>query len=433
MNHSTIKRRKFITGMAAAALAPAIIPKSVLGLGADTAASDRITLGFIGVGKRGMGLLKSFLELPECQVIAVCDVDKNKLNRAKNSVQKFYTQKNNNVVCDAYRDFRQLLQRKDIDAVVIGTPDHWHAIPTMMAAESGKDIYCEKPMSLTIAEGQKMVQSVRKYERIFQTGSQQRSDYQFRFACELVRNHYIGAIKNIRVHLPHGWAVHPYICDLSAKPVPDELDWQMWLGPAPDRPFNPVLSPPITDNGWPKWRNYRDYSGGIMTDWGAHHFDIVQWALGTEKTGPVEIIPPKVRDNKFLTYRYANGILMTMESSKEIHNLIEFEGTEGVITASRGYLKVEPESLMKQIIRPDEIHLYQSKHHQKDWLQSIRTRTKPICDVEIGHCSASVCHLGNIAVQLNRPLNWDPQKEKFVNDIEANMHLSRPMRSPWHV
>ncbi len=187
--------------------------------------------------------------------------------------------KNKNIRCDTYRDFGKLLQRKDIDAVVIGMPDHWHAIPVIRAAESGKDIYCEKPVSLTIGEGQKMVQAVRQYERVFQTGSQQRSDFQFRFACELVRNHYIGRINNIRVHLPHGWAVHPFICDLPAKPVPDELDWQMWLGPAPDRPFNPVLSPPISDNQWPEWRNYRDYSGGIMTDWGAHHFDIVQWAM----------------------------------------------------------------------------------------------------------------------------------------------------------
>jgi len=408
---------------------PYFVPASALGK-ADTAApSERITLGFIGSGKQSQHLIRSFLNSPGTQVLAVCDVDRLKLERGAKIVADFYAQKStqphNGPFCTLYGDFRDLLARNDIDAVVISTPDHWHAIIVARAAQAGKDIYCEKPLSQTIAEARAMVNAVRRYGRVFQTGSMQRSDNRFRFACELVRNGYIGEIKTVTV----GVGGPPEDKPLPAEPVPDYLDWDMWVGPAPWRPYNRDLSPHISVDVFPNWRYHSDFGGGGMTDWGAHHFDIAQWGLGMDETGPVEIIPPDGKDYKVLTYKYANGIMMTRDNA----NGILFTGTQGKVEVNRGYLKTSPDSLKDPQIRPDQIHLYDSNNHYVDWLDAIRKRTRPICDIETGCRSVTVCHLGNIAYKLKRPLKWDPRREVFMGDDEANRLLWRSYRSPWYV
>jgi predicted dehydrogenase len=429
---NNINRRQFLrklTGTAAGAIAfPHIVSSSVLGAAETVAPSNRITLGFIGTGKQGRGLLGNFLRIPDTQVIAVCDVDALKLKRAQEMAESHYADRQTKGTfkgCTSYNDFRSLLGRDDIDAVIIATPDHWHAVDVIESARVGKDIYCEKPLSLTIDQARIMVNAVRRYGRVFQTGSMQRSDRRFRFACELVRNGYIGEVKKVTVSVggPSGE------CDLPAEPVPDYLDWDKWLGPAPWRPYNAILSPDISWDHFPHWRRYRDYSGGGMTDWGAHHFDIAQWGLGMDNGGPVEIIPPDNKNYRVLTYKYANGITMTRDEA----NGILFIGTEGKVEVNRGYLRTWPDNLIKQQIAPNDIHLYKSNNHYADWLKCIRTRSKPICDVEIGCRSVTVCHLGNIAYELKRPLKWDPRQERFNNDVEANCLLSRAMRSPWHL
>jgi predicted dehydrogenase len=433
MRHSSVSgknysRREFLKKTMAiaggAAAFPYVVPSSAPG---QAAPSGRITLGFIGMGKQSQHLIRSFLNSPGTQTLAVCDVDKLKLKRAQDTVQEHYSKPNSTPYkgCAAYGDFRELLARDDIDAVVIATPDHWHSITVIQAAQAGKDIYCEKPLAQTIAEARAMVNAVRRYVRIFQTGSMQRSDDKFRFACELVRNGYIGEVKTVTV----GIGDPPEDKPLPAEPVPDYLDWDMWVGPAPWRPYNSDLSPHISFDGFPNWRYHSDFGGGGMTDWGAHHFDIAQWGLGMDETGPVAIIPPDDKDYKVLTYKYANSVIMTRDNA----NGILFTGTKGRVEVNRGYLKTWPETLQSQQIKPEEIHLYDSKNHYTDWLDAIRKRTKPICDIETGCRSVTVCHLGNIAYRLGRPLKWDPQREVFVNDSNANRLLSRAMRSPWHL
>jgi len=428
MKGEKLSRRDFLRESASASIAtigfPYILPSLVIG---QAAPSNRITLGFIGMGKQSQHLIRSFLNSPGTQTLAVCDVDKLKLKRAQDTVQEHYSKPNSTPYkgCAAYGDFRELLARDDIDAVVIATPDHWHAIIVIQAAQAGKDIYCEKPLAQTIAEARAMVNAVRRYGRIFQTGSMQRSDDKFRFACELVRNGYIGEVKTVTV----GIGGPPEDKPLPAEPVPDYLDWDMWVGPAPWRPYNSDLSPHISFDGFPNWRYHSDLGGGGMTDWGAHHFDIAQWGLGMDETGPVAIIPPDGKDYKVLTYKYANGVIMTRDNA----NGILFTGTKGRVEVNRGYLKTWPDTLQSQQLKPEEIHLYDSKNHYTDWLDAIRKRTKPICDIETGCRSVTVCHLGNIAYRLGRPLKWDPQREVFVNDSNANRLLSRAMRSPWQL
>jgi len=429
LQRSNITRRQFIRTVVTstgAIIFPYVIPSSSLGKAGNVAPSSRITLGFIGTGKQSRHLIKSFLR-PDTQMLAACDVDKLKLQRALNMAEEYYAGATGGPYkgCESYSDFRDLLARDDIDAVVISTPDHWHAIMAIAAAAAGKDIYCEKPLSQTIIEARAMVNAVRRYGRVFQTGSMQRSDRRFRFACELVRNGYIGQIKHITV----GVGGPPEDKPLPAEPVPDYLDWDMWVGPALWRPYSGELSPHISVDVFPNWRYHSSFGGGAMTDWGAHHFDIAQWGLGMDDTGPVEIIPPDGKDYKVLTYKYANGITIARDKA----NGILFTGTKGKIEVNRGYLQTWPESLKDVQISPNEIHLYESNNHYADWLDAIRSRGKPICDIEIGCRSVTVCHLGNIAYELKRPLKWDTKKEVFVGDDQANRLLSRPMRSPWHL
>jgi predicted dehydrogenase len=447
-----VNRRKFLKRTAVAAWGamsfPNIVPASAIGKDGAIAPSNRITLGFIGTGGHGYRkLLRGFLSASDTesegkggssvQVVAVCDVDTLKRKRAQDRVEEHYTNqqtKGRFKGCMDYNDFRDLLARDDIDAVVIATPEHSHAIPVIQAAQSGKDIYCEKPLSYSIAEARAMVNAVRRYGRVFQTGSQQRSDRNFRFACELVRNGYIGEVQTVKIGIPGP----PIECNLPGEPVPHYLDWDLWLGPALWRPYNAGLASPITGRpAGTDWRYYREYSGGGLTNWGAHHFDIAQWGMGMDDTGPVEIIPPDGKDYKQLTYKYANGIIMArIESDETISSRFSgvlFIGTKGRVEVTRRNLRTWPENLINNQIGPNEIHLYESKNHYTNWLSCILTRSKPICDVEIGCRSVTIGHLGNIAYQLERPLKWDPKQELFVNDPYANRLLSRPMRSPWHL
>ena len=426
-NECLTDRRGFLKGAAAAAVAfPAVVPSTVLGRGA-TAPSDRITMGFIGIGRQGEGHVRGLANNRDVQVLAVCDVYKKFRGVALEHVrsgQGGSKAAGTRSACADYNDYYELIARDDIDAVLIATPDHQHALPVVAAARSGKDVYCEKPLSLTIPEARAMVDAVRRYGRVFQTGSQQRSGREFRTACELVRSGYIGEVKEVWV----GVGGPSRDCHLPGESVPDGLDWDRWLGPAPRRPFHSILRPPHNDH-FPNWRSFRDYSGGGMTDWGAHHFDIAQWGLGMDETGPVEIIPPDGKDVKHLTYRYANGVVMKHRSPGGI----TFIGTEGRVWVTRGQITSTPKSILRTQLKPGDVHLYRSRGHHRDWLECIRTRKRPICDVEIGCRSVSVCHLGNIAYWLKRPLKWDPAAERFVGDDLANRMLTRPYREPWHL
>jgi predicted dehydrogenase len=425
----TLKRREFIGKASAALAAFTIVPRFVLGGQGYVAPSDKITLGFIGTGKQARGALASrFLPNPEVRILAGSDVDSQKLNDFRQKVEKVYAEQNDQHSyrgVETYEDFRALLSRKDIDAVVIATPDHWHAIPAIMAAEAGKDIYCEKPLSLTVTEGRAMVNAVRKHKRVLQTGSMQRSSEQFHRAAELVRNGYIGDIKKITVSV----GGPPESCNQPAQPVPDYLNWDLWLGPAAYTPYNSFFAPPITEDVWANWRQCEYFGGGMMTDWGAHMFDIAQWALGMDDSGPVEVIPPDGKEYPVLTYRYKNGIPMVREDFGK-GNAVRFEGTSGVIEVSRQFLNL-PDNLQNHTIKSNEVRLYKSTDHYADWISCIRNRFRPICDVEKGHRTATVCNIGNIAYKLGRPLQWNPKREKFKKDAEANALLSRPMREPW--
>lgn len=378
--------------------------------------------------------MNGFLGKKETQVVAVCDVDTTRRDYHAKMVDDRYAKQNGSGYkgCAKYADFRELLARKDLDAVVIATPDHWHAIPVIAAADAKKDIYCEKPLSLTIAEARAMVKAVRRNDRVFQTGSMQRSSREFRKACELVRNGRIGKIQEIYISIggPSKW------CDLPEEPMEPGLDWDFWLGPAPMRPYNSVLSPrrdpqKVVHQHFPNWRNYREYSGGGMTDWGAHHYDIAQWGLGMDESGPVEVRPPDGKDMKRLTFTYANGVTMYHGGLEGYGFGVVFVGENGKICVDRGRFKAEPETIEETPLTDKDIRLYSSNDHLQDFVNCIRSRQKPICDVETGCRTVTVCHLANLALWNKRALKWDPAKEEFIGDAEANGWRDRERRAPW--
>ncbi len=421
---TTTTRRGFLhralaTSVGAAA-APFILPARALGAAGHVAPSERLVLGIIGMGKMCYGHLGGLLNRPAVQVAALCDVESTRLEKCRRRVDEAYAG------CAVYRDFRELLARPDLDAVFIATPTHWHALMSVAAMAAGKDVYCEKPLSLTIREGQAIVEAARRYGRVFQTGSQQRSDQKFRLACELVRNGRIGRVETIHVNV----GGPPEFCYLPPQPTPPTLDWDLWLGPAPARAYHHTLCPLDDYEMWPQWRSYWDYCGGGMTDWGAHHFDIAQWALGMDDSGPVEILPPECSPEKRLTYRYANGTVMVHGGASGEAG-VEFLGTAGRIGVNRGFLVTEPESLVRETWAPGEVRLYESPDHIGNWLECVRSRRPTICPASVGHRSVSVCHLGNLAYRLKRPLHWDPQREQFVEDALADRLLARPCRAPW--
>jgi predicted dehydrogenase len=450
-----INRRRFLqktlTAGAVSVGFPYLIPSSAMGFAGNVAPSERVTLGVIGTGNQGFQDMRGFLRKDDLQIIAVCDVNKGShgyktrdqyMGRepARKLVNDYYAgnkRSGKHQACDAYADFRDLLARDDIDAVLHALPDHWHAPVTILAAQAGKDIYGEKPFSLTIAEGQAMVKAVRKYGVVFQTGTHHRSvDRHLRFCCELIRNGRIGQLTKINCFLPpHGLRTN--ISDWQPEPVPEGFDYDMWLGPAPWAPYHP-------NRCLYTFRFVQDHSGGEATNTGAHKFDIIQWANDSEHTGPVEIedqgseLPPKdslydtISKNGFRA-RYANGVELTCRAQGEPFrgSVAQFIGTEGQIDAGWSQFRTYPESLRTTVIGPNEIRLYESTDHYQNFIDCIKSRRDPIAAVEIGHRSTSVAHLANIAMLLKRKVHWDPENERFIGDDAANRMIGKSMRAPW--
>jgi predicted dehydrogenase len=444
-------RRAFLKLAGATSLvAPIIVPSTVFGAAAP---SNRITLGCIGVGNKGIDNLRKFLRLDDCQVVAVCDVNRGSygyrdedqfLGRepAQREVDKFYGQTKDSGAsrgCSAYTDFRELLSRDDIDAVLICTPDHWHAPMTILAAQAGKDIYCEKPLSLTIGDGRSMVEAVRKHHRVLQTGSQERSNPAVRRACELVRNGYLGDVRRVITHIGRNNKVGPGP-GWQPMPIPDGFDYDMWLGPAPDAAYH-------QHRCLYRFRFINDYSGGQITNFGAHSIDIAHWALGRDSSGPVKVEPifaeyPSAGSLfNTATYshfrcRYDNGVELECRTAEPAVRAI-FEGTEGMlrIDAKGQNFVTIPQQLNTVQLTPDDIRLGTSDNHQRSFLDAVKSRNDPSAPVEVGHRSATVCHLGNIALRLGMSLIWDPRQEQFVGrgSDNANKFVHRPARSPWNV
>ncbi|MGW8317067.1 MAG: Gfo/Idh/MocA family protein [Bacteroidales bacterium] len=423
-----MKRRAFISTAALAAGSFTILPGRVLAGTGRVAPSDRINLGYIGTGKQSMGLLEFIMGCPETLILAASDVDRKKLARFKQAAELANSEKlqGGTQQVDTYGDYRELLERSDIDAVVIASPDHWHAMMATDAARAGKDIYCEKPMALTVAEGRAMVSATRKYDRVFQTGNMQRSWRNFRHASEMVSNGYIGQVKEVNVNV--GDPV--MACELPAEETPEYLDWDRWVGPTLYRDYSSVLAPPIEYDGWARWRLYRGFGGGGVTDWGAHMFDIGQWALGMDNSGPVEFIPPEKRAKRGMKMIYASGVVMNHVDWGE-SNAVQFIGTEGKIEVSRDFYRSDIEGLTEMELKVSDRPLYRSDNHYQDWVDAIKARTRPVSDVETGHRTASLCNIVNIAYTLERPLKWAPAHERFLGDDDANDMLSRPFRGPW--
>ncbi len=418
-----------------AAVIPSIIPAAVLGKNNAVSPGNRITLGFIGTGGQGRFLIGKFLDIKDAQVVAVCDADTERRTQAQNIVDQHYsgqTSAGRYKGCTAYKDFRDLLDCDEIDAVVIATPDNWHAVQGIMAAQAGKDIYGEKPLTLTITEGRALSDAVKRNKVIFQTGSHRRSIERFRFGCELVRNGYIGELHTIKSSVPSGWGAETQ----PAMPVPEGFDYDMWLGPAPWQPF--------TELRWkPRPSFLLDYGNGMITDLGTHFNDIAQWGHGTELTGPVTIdgkgeFP---RDGFYDTvlhlhieYEFADGVKMIcVDKHPKPKISARFEGTEGWVDIGYNETTASPESLLNVIIGRDELHLYRSLDHHRNFIDCVKSHKQPAAPVEVGHRTASLCIIGNISMRLGRKVHWDPDTESCINDDEANRMLSRSMRSPWHM
>ena len=418
-----INRRQFVRATATGLALPCIVPASVLGAEAP---SNKITIGFIGTGDHGITWnLQRYLELKEARVIVVCDVDGARMRRAKMMTDSKY----DNEDCATTKDFREVLARKDVDAVMISTPDHWHTLISVMAARAGKDVQCEKP-TLTIGEGKLLIDTMRKLGKVFQTSTEDRAVPEYHRMAELVRNGRIGKLQKIEVILPRQ---PTFPGDPTPQPIPPELDYEMWLGPAPEAPYT-------KDRVHFNFRWISDYSGGIICDWGAHLFDTAQWANDTERTGPVEIeatgnhweggLFNTVKDYS-VTYRYANGVVMTCNPGDPS---IKFIGTDGWVGNHGWRAKVEASSpeILNSTIGPNDLHLYTNiEGEHDDFLKCVKSRKDPYLPVDIGHRVSTVAHLANIAIRLGRKLKWDPKAERFENDDSANAMLSRPMRSPW--
>ncbi len=425
--HLRPSRRQFLARSAAvtAALAvgaPSIIPSTALGDDKAGPANDRLNIAFIGMGKQNQGHLNHWLGQTRAQVVVVCDVDTKRREHAEDHVRSKYKDLNRKTDIKAYVDFREVLERKDIDAVCMALPDHWHAIPYIEAAKAKKHIYGEKPLTLTIHEAKLCIDAVRKNGVVFQTGSQQRSGGEFRRAIEYIRSGRIGKVKRVLVDV--GPSSKP--CDLPEEPMEPGLDWDRWLGPAPKRPYNSVLSPRGVHNHYPNWRLYREYSGGGMTDFGAHHFDIAQWGLDMDKSGPVEIIPPEdPKADKGVRFIYANGVEVVHAACGGIL----FEGTDGKILVNRGKLVSTPDTILKEPLTDKDFHLPKTPGHQQEFYECIRKGgdARPIADVEVGARSVTVCHLGNLAYWNRQRMKWDPQAWRFADEAQ-NKWLDRERR-----
>jgi predicted dehydrogenase len=451
--HTSTSRRSFLKQAAAsAAVAPWILPSQVWA--AQVQPNARLTMGFIGMGIQSRGLLGAFLaHSPETQVLAVCDVDTTRRDAARKRVDEFYAGRGGqSSPCAAYEDFRAIIDRKDIDAVCIATPDHWHAYVTLAALRSGKDVYCEKPLTHNIHEAIEVLRGVDANRRVLQTGSMQRSMKEFRVACELVRNGAIGTLQ--RVECSFGNPGVP--CDLPEEKMEPGLQWDRWLGPAHVRPYSSVLSPRGMHKHFPAWRSYREFGGGAVTDWGAHHLDIAQWGLGMDQSGPVEVRPPEsptaVRGAKLV---YANGVTVEHKDGFGVH----FYGSDGEVQVNRGKFvfqhggetiasftaeksndKEKKTSCAAQVqkaerafLKDAQVRLEVSKDHASNFLACVRSRSKPITSEQVGARSAICCHLMNQAYYHHQAIQWDPAGLALAGGTGDPAWLTREYRSPWSV
>ena len=448
MSSLHFSRRSFLKSTLAAGVAPLILPGRIWS--AEVKPNDRINFGCIGIGKQMRGLMSGFLSKPETQLVAVCDVDTTRREDGKKQVEGFYAKQSGSDFkgCTTHRDFRELLGRKDIDAVVIATPDHWHALIAIAAARAGKDIYCEKPLTETIHEAWALVGAVRENKRVFQTGSMQRSAREFRVACELVRNGVIGKVS--RVTTGFGGPAKP--CDLPAQELEKGLDWDLWLGPAPQREYNEILSPRGVHNHFPQWRAYREYGGGGVTDWGAHHLDIAHWGLGMDGSGPLEITPPAdwQTAEAGVKLRYDGGV--EVEHIQE--NGVTFFGADGEIYVNRGKIKVtvkgvekatslskenkkslaeQLDGLEQEFLADAKVKLYASTDHKADFLGSIKSRQPPITHEEVGARTVTGCHLISLAYFHGKALKWKPATNTFADGTGDAKWLTREYRGEWKV
>jgi len=437
-----ITRRNFLKAAGAAAAggcwAPTIVRASSLGANGSVAPSNRINVGMIGLGRQVIFTnLRSFLSAPDCQVVALCDVDRWRLNITENRVSVWGGGIKPEDVrgIPQYTDFREILARQDIDAVMISTPDHWHVPMSVAAVKAGKDVCCEKPLTRSISEGRLLSDLVTRHKRVFRTDSEFRSKKSFHRACELVRNGRIGKLHTIRTGVPVDQFEQPV---RKAEPMPQELDYNLWLGPAPEAPYQEARVHQVRAYQRAGWMRIRDYCDGMVTNWGTHLNDIAQWGNNTDRTGPVEVegrgkYPPKgnlwdVLQEFEITYRYANGVQLIYQTDKPY---VRFEGSAGWIEAEFGKkLDAHPRSVLDSQIGPDETHLL-LKNEKRDFIDCIKDRGRTLEDAEVGHRTTSLCHLGHIAVQVGGKLKWDPVAERFTNSDEANKLLTLPPGREW--
>jgi predicted dehydrogenase len=436
-------RRAFIKAGLSALAAPYVVPRTILGA---TAPSNRINLALIGAGNQSRVDLPSVLRFADVQVLAICDVNRGSDGYARpehflgrepvrDLVNKHYAEETRSGKyrgCEAYADFRDVLAREDIDAVMVILPDHWHALVTVLACQAGKDVYCQKPMSLTVHDGQQMIQAVRKHERILQVGSQYRSNPVVRRVAELVRNGRIGQVQRaVAIVNDSGPGPGP---GWKAMPVPDGFDYDLWLGPAPEAPYH-------LDRCLYRFRFHLDYSGGQVTNTGHHSNDIVQWVLGLDGSEPVEfedlgsVWPPAghlytTAMKTAFRARHANGIELICQTQDPGFGA-RFEGTDGWIQYSGNKIQASSDAILNSPIGDEELRLPVSDNHYRNWLDCVKSREEPIEPVEVGHSTANICHCGNIAMRLKRKLRWNPDTETFVDDAEADQMLRRPYREPW--
>ena len=444
-----LTRRKFFktaaVGAAGVALFPQFLASCTQNKKAAGDADDGILrLGFIGLGQQAMYLLTGYLGIEGVQVVAGSDVYGVKRERFMKRVNARYAETGEEVVVETYENYKDLIARDDIDVVVIASPDHWHAFMAIDACNAKKHIYLEKPLTFTIKEGQMLRQAVRDNGVVLGVGSQQRSDTNFQHAVKMVQEGRIGKIERVNAYV--GAPPKPY--DLPEEPVPADLNWPMWLGPSEYLHYNAQLNPPISldpeqnEQFWGGWRWYKEIGGGFTTDWGAHMFDIAQWGLGMDDSGPVEIEASNVvyhpqmlfeTPQKFdVTYKYANGTtLLCSSGTGKYKGGTLFEGEKGSIFVARGNLESTPEAILEEPLDARAERLYVSQNHHQNWLDCIKSRKDPVCNVDVGHRSATVCHLGTIAVRTGKKVVWDPTKQEIVGDAELAKWVSRPYRAPW--
>ena len=426
----TSTRRTFLRQSFIGATGIAVLP---LASSCKVAASDTIRLGIIGLGQQAMNLMRGFSRVTGVEIVAGADVYGVKRERFKKFLDEYYTEKEMKVDVKTYSDYREVLDRDDIDGVIIATPDHWHAIQAIAACKAGKDVYLEKPLTFSLKESLEVVKAVRENNVLLAVGSQQRSDINFQTAVQKAQEGAIGDL--IKVGASVGPPPSPY--NLPEEPVPADLDWETWLGPMPYVHYNPGLNPPISidppvkETFWAKWRYFTETGGGFMCDWGAHNFDIGQWGAGMNDSGPVKIIPPGVADHEFLTFVYDNGVIMTNEPFDEAETKgVKFWGSDGWIVVTRGGYDASDESLFPEGYgEGQDGMLYESApDHLINFIECMKTREEPIANVETGQRTVATCILGNVAHWLGRPVEWDPVKQFFVNDPEAEKYFHREYR-----